>query len=42
MVSFIGSEHTFFDESGEHDDLRYRNDVIYSREDLDLLDLGPY
>lgn len=42
MVSFIGSEHTFFDESSDKAKVHYRNDVIYSREDLDLLDLGPY
>jgi hypothetical protein len=39
IVSFIGSEHTFFDESNKDAKIRYRNDEIVQRQDYDLLDL---
>jgi len=42
VVSFIGSEHTFFDESNDKTRVHYRNDEIVQKQDFDLLDLAPY
>jgi hypothetical protein len=42
QLSFIGSEHTFFDESTDKAQVRYRDDAVITRLDFDLLDLAPY
>lgn len=42
MLSFIGSEHSFFDESNDKSKSHYRQDNIVTRLDYDLIDLGPY
>jgi hypothetical protein len=42
QLSFIGSEHAFFDESSDKARIHYRNDEIITRLDFDLLDLAPF
>lgn len=42
MISLIGSEHAFFDESNDKQRVEYRSDQIMHRVDFDMLDLGPY
>ena len=42
ILSFVGSEHTFFDESNDKARVHYRSDKIMTKLDFDLFDLGPH
>lgn len=42
VVSFVGSEHTFFDESNDKTRVHYRNNEVITKLDFNLLDLEQY